>query len=140
MKKLKKLLVALLAATLMVSALPLSASAAAIENEVMPLWDNANHISYGISFQDGDYGYADSYVLGKFGVTNISIDTYIYCLINGDWVYVTETHGSVQSNSLNTECTFSATYGYTYRADYTFTITKNGVDEIIEKSDTQTYS
>lgn len=139
MKKLKKLLVALLAATLMVSALPLSASAAAIENEVMPLWDNANQILTDIAFENG-YGYAYAHVVGQLGVTNISIDTYIYCLIDNEWVYMTEMHESKQSNTWGTECEFPVVDGWTYRADYTITITKDNIDEIISLTETQTYS
>ena len=65
---------------------------------------------------------------------------YIYCLIDGEWIYVTELHKSASAMSLGAECVFTAIEGDTYRADYTCTVTKNGVSEIIEVSDTKTYS
>jgi hypothetical protein len=137
MKKLKKMLVALLAATLMISALPLSASAAAIDNEATPWWTNTTKVACSIAFLDDGYGYADAQVIGKFGVTNVAVDVYVYCLVNGVWVYVTEQHDSAQAMSLISSCQFTPTSGCTYRADYTFTVTKNGVDQVITKITTK---
>lgn len=137
MKKLKKLLVVLLAATLMLSALPLSASAAKIENEATPWWNNAQLISCGIRFDENGFGYADSTVRGKIGTTEITTTIYVYRVVNGNKQYVAESHESIQSTSLFSDCQFAAVSGATYLAEYTFTITKNGVDEVITKSDTE---
>lgn len=137
MKKLKKLLVALLAATLMVSALPLSASAAKIENEVMPLWDNAMLVSCGIYYGEDGFGYAESTVRGKVGTSGITTTIYVYRVVNGEKEYVTELHESTQAGSLISSCQFVAISGESYLAEYTFTVTKNGSDEVITKSDTE---
>ena len=139
MKKLKKLLVALLAATLMLSALPLSASAATIENEATPWQTNTNQISTRVWFED-DYGYVSPLVMGKLGVTYISMDLEVYCIDNGVDVYITRTSESASSNALAFQFVFGAVPGSTYRIDYTITTTRNGVDEIIHISDTATFS
>ena len=139
MKKLKKLLVALLAATLMVSALPLSASAAKIENEATPWWTNTNQITTTVWFED-DYGYVSPLVMGKLGVTYISMNLKVFCIDNGVDVYITQTSESASSNALSFEFVFGAVPGSTYRIDYTITTTRNGVDEIIHISDTATFS
>lgn len=139
MKKLKKLLVALLAATLMVSALPLSASAAAIENEVMPLWDNTNQFYTQVTFNNG-YGRVSPLIIGKSGVTNISVDIKIYCIDNDDEIFIDGTYESVESGQMGFEFDFPANYGSTYRVDYTVIVTKDGIDERIDDFDIESYT
>ena len=131
MKKLKKLLVALLAATLMVSALPLSASAAAIENEVMPLWDNTGTVSCFVSLTDDGQGTAEASIRGYAGATSITCKVYVYLQNGSDWDYVTEDYFESSTNRLLGVCEFSAVNGGYYKAEYTITVTKDNVTEVI---------
>lgn len=139
MKKLKKLLVALLAATLMVSALPLSASAAKIENEATPWWTNTGVVNCYLSINDDGSASAEALIRGKAGVSSIECDVYVYVMSGSTWTYVTEGHFSTQAAYLVDCCEFTARYGCSYKAEYTITVTKNGVDEVITHTSYSSY-
>lgn len=138
-KKMKKagicmLLVVMLLATAVVptyAALP-------EDNTVTPLWTNTNSISTAVLFEDG-IGYAESSVIAKYSPKTFYISTYVYIKSGSNWVYVTEKHETKTGMSIGTSCSFNAVYGADYKFDYVFTVSGNGVDEVIERTIYDTY-
>ncbi|MBR2020535.1 MAG: hypothetical protein IKA05_09080 [Clostridia bacterium] len=128
------LLVVMLLATAVVPAY----AALPEDNTVMPLWTNTNSISYAMLFEDG-IGYAESNVVARYSPKTFNISTYVYVKSGSEWVYVTEKHESKTGMSIGTSCSFDAVYGADYKVDYVFTVSGNGVDEVIEMTDYDTY-
>ena len=119
---------------LLSSVMPIHAAAA--EPGIMPLWTNTSLINLSLGFPD--YGYAEATVIGKSGVTKIVLDVYIYRQSGSSWVFVAEKHETVSGTVGGISCQFTPIKGAYYRADYTFTVTKNGVNEIVNKSKYET--
>ncbi len=115
-------------------------SAAQIEDPtVEPMWDNTRRIDASLSFLDG-IGYADSIVLGDAGTTSIKTDVYVYRGVGSLWFYITEMHVTKNNFISGVSCTFEADENARYRADFIFTVTKDGVDEVITRTSYKTYS
>ena len=55
------------------------------------------------------------------------------------WRYVDGETVTVNSITGMLSCIFTATQGTEYKAEYKFTVTKNGVDEVVEKTQYKTY-
>ena len=117
-----------------VTLIPCAVSAASIDETVTPLWQNTGSVSCKIGFPDDGYGYAEASVLGHPTATRIQGDVYVYRQVGSSWVYVNEAHKTVDSCSLILSCKFDPIDGAYYRADYTFVVTKNGVDEVITQT------
>ncbi len=109
------------------------------EQTLRPLWDNTSTVEVEIEFQ-GYTGYAESLVRGKFGASSITTDIYVYRQSGSSWIYVTETHDTKEKFTSGVSCPFSASVGTSYRIDYTFTVTKDGVDEVINRTAYKTYT
>lgn len=132
MKRCCKMLAMMMAIVTMLLCMVMPAHAAAVEPDVMPLWNNANNITLTLTFPD--YGYAEASVFGQPGVNKIVIDIYVYRQSGNSWIYVDEEHSTTYGMAAGLSCQFNATKGVYYRADYTFTVTKNNVDEVISKT------
>ncbi len=111
--------------------IPCNVSAANIDNTVAPCWDNTGVVSCEIGFLEDGYGYAEGVVFAHFDASKITGDVYVYRQVGSAWVYVAEKHVSVNGTSLGISCQFTPIAGAYYKAEYTFVVTKNGVDEII---------
>ena len=135
----RKIIIVLMAVVLMSSSIMIPVGAAMPENTVQPLWDNTSGIDCTVGFSD-DKGYAECIVIADYGATRIKTDIFVYKLYNNAWWYITELHDVVYDTVSGSSCSFDATLGNTYRVDYTFTVTKNGVDEIIDRIVYKTYS
>ena len=109
------------------------------DNTVQPLWDNTNVIDCTVGFIEGT-GRAESLVYAKFGATSIKTDIYVYALGDNAWIYVAEAHGTKNAITSVSTCLFDAILNETYRVDYTFTVTRNGTDEVITRTVYETYS
>ena len=137
MKKWCKVLVVTMAVltTFLCVAMPINAAVA--EPDVEPLWTNTNQITITLSFPD--YGYADASIIGKVGVTKIVIDTYVHRQSGNSWIYVNEAHQTFYNTmGGGLSCKFTPIKGAYYRATYTFTVTRNGVDEVITETQYRT--
>lgn len=130
----RKLISLILTLVTILSIVPCTVSAATVDDTVAPMWQNTGAISCKIGFPDDGYGYAEAYVMGHPTVTQIHGDVYVYKQVGSSWVYVSEEHKTVESCSLILSCKFDPVDGAYYRADYTFTVTKNGIDEVITQT------
>ena len=127
-----KIMSAALAVLTMLMCATLPIQAAVVKLDVEPMWDNTGTITLALGFPD--YGYAEAVVVGQTGVTLITIDVYVYRQSGNAWIYVAEKHTVINGSSGGISCQFVAIPNTYYRADYTFTVTKNGLDEIIDKT------
>ena len=125
-----KLLVFLLISVTILSIIPFTASAAVIDDTIAPLWQNTGMVSCMIGFPDDGYGYAEAHVMGHPTANKIQADVYVYRQVGSYWVYVGEAHKTVESCSLSISCKFNPIDG----ADYTFVVTKDGVNETITQT------
>ena len=117
-----------------ISLLPCTVNAASADNTISPLWQNTNNINCQIYTDSNGYAYAEATVVGYTTVNKISATVYIYRQNGSSWEYVGEEYKTVNNFLLTISCKFTPTQGSYYRADYTFVVTKNGVDETISKS------
>ena len=99
-----------------------------------PRWDNTAMVTCLIGFQDATNGSAEAHVMGHLTVNKITADVYVYVESGTNWNYVAEAHKTVNNCSLTISCPFTSVSGARYRADYTFVVTKNGVDETITQT------
>ena len=121
----RKLIAFILTIVAILAIVPSMASAAAAGGTVVPCWQNTGSVSCKIGFPDDGYGYAEAYVMGH---------PTVYRQVGSSWVYVGEAHKTVESCSLILSCKFDPIDGAYYRADYTFVVTKGGVDEVITQT------
>lgn len=130
----RKLIAFILTLVTILSIVPCTVSAATVDDTVAPLWQNTGSVSCKIGFPNDGYGYAEACVMGHPTVTQIHGDVYVYRQVGSSWVYVGEEHKTVDSCTLILSCKFDPVDGAYYRADYTFTVTKNGIDEVITQT------
>lgn len=129
-----KIITFILLAVMLVTFIPCTVSATTAEDPISPRWDNTGMVSCMIGFPDDGYGYAEAHVMGHPTANKIHADVYVYRQVGSSWVYVGEAHKTVDSCSLSISCRFNPIDGSYYRADYTFIVTKNGVDETITQT------
>lgn len=135
----KKCLFMLLAVALLMSALIIPTGAALPENTVTPLWTNTSHVDRCIVFDEG-MGYAEAAVIAKASPKSMVAEVYVYVQSGSDWIYVTEARNSKTGMTIGISCPFEAVSGAYYKAEYRFTITGNGIDEIITTAAYGTYN
>ena len=123
----------------LLSVIPYTVSAATNDDEIVPYWVNTGVVSCKIGFPDDGYGYAEAHVMGHPTVNKIKGDVYVYRQVGNSWIYVGEAHKTVESCSLTLSCKFTPVEGAYYRADYTFVVSKGGVDETITQTKYKTY-
>ena len=135
----KKIIAIAITAILLFSAMATSVGAAQPNNEIaQPYWTNTNSVDAWIGFVDG-VGYAEASLFGKFGSTAVLIDVVVYKQSEDDWVYVTEKHVSADGMTVGISCPFDITVGTYYKAEYTFTVYRNGTGEVVVRDVYKTY-
>ena len=135
----KKIIVIAMSVILLFSAMVMPISAAQADNEIAkPYWTHTNSINATIGFIDG-VGYAEAALNGKFGSTAVYIDVIVYRQSGGDWVYITEEHTNATGAAVAISCPFEITSGTYYKAEYTFTVHRNGTGEVVARDVYKTY-
>ena len=122
-----------------VSILPYTVNAASADNTISPLWQNTNNLNCNIYTDSNGYAYAEGTAVGYTAVNKITADVYVYKRVGSSWEYVGEEHKTVNSFLLTISCKFTITQGSYYRADFTFVVTKNGVDETINRTEYKSF-
>jgi hypothetical protein len=130
----KRSIIILMSVVLLSYAIMIPASATMPEeNTVQPLWQNTASIDCTLGAIDG-IGYAECVSRAEFGSSSIKTDIIVYEAVNNVWTYLTEMHDIKYKMVSGVSCPFSVREGYHYRADYTFTVTKNGVAEVVQRT------
>lgn len=129
----KKQIMICMFAILLMATVSIPVGAATVDNSIQPLWANTVSVNCSLDFDNG-IGYAGSSVKAFPGTSSIKTDIIIYKQVNGEWIYVTELHDTQYKTTSNLCCEFAAENGAYYRADYTITVTKRGIDEIINQT------
>lgn len=132
----KKTILTLIAIiTLLASATVIPASAALPDNgeTVQPMWDNTSVLNIAIDFPEEGYGFSECLVLGKGAVTKIVIEIVVYKKVGLSWVQIAEKRETIISHAGLSSCQFAPVEGVTYKSTYKITVTKNNIDEVIEK-------
>ena len=136
----KKILAIGISAILLFSAMVMPVGAARLENEIaQPYWTNTNSVDAWMGFVDG-VGYAEASLFGKFGSTEVLIDVVVYRQSGDTWVYVAEKHVSADGMSVGISCPFDITPGTYYKAEYTFTVYRSGMGEVVKRNVFKTYA
>ncbi len=128
----KKVILVVLSVLLLASFAVPAGAAAVGGNTVQPCWDNTSFVDAYFLYAYGS-GYVESAVSGDFAVSSIRTDMYLYKWVNNDWAYVDELHSITYDSAAVTSLAFDANGEY-FRADFTFTVTMYGVDEVIERT------
>lgn len=133
---LKKVFLAIMICCMMVSIVPIRTYAAQPET-IQPMWTNTTSFTADIAFL-GTTGEFTVIVLGKTGVTNITLDIQLYYKnTNGSWVKTNESwQYDVDQRILSAKDTFDAVRGREYKIEVTGTVTKGGIVEEIDGSKT----
>ena len=135
----KKLLILAMSVVLLFSAMAMPISAAQPNDEIaQPYWTNTNAIDVHIVFSEGK-GYADGYVRGKFGTTMTQIYVVVYQQSGNDWIHIAEDHVLSNSISAAISCEFTPVLGATYKAEYSFFVSKDGTTEGVARDAYKTY-
>ena len=129
-----KIMTTFMAVVTMLMCMAMPIQAAVVEPDVSPMWENTMAITLTLGFPDDGYGYADASIDGQPGVTKIVVDIYVYRQIGSSWALVGEKHETINNIGGLVSCRFNAINRAYYRADFTFTVTKNNFDEIINKT------
>ena len=129
----KKQIMIFMFAIMLMTTVIIPVGAATVDNSTQPLWTNTVSVNCSLDFDNG-IGYAGSSVKAFPGTSSIKTDIMIYKQVNGEWIYVTELHDTQYKTTSNLCCEFAAENGADYRADYTITVTKSGIDEIINQT------
>ena len=136
MKIRRKMLAMILAVLTILVYMTMPIQAAVVEPDVTPMWDNTASITLALTFPDD--GYAEASICGQPGVTKIVIDTYVYRQSGSYWILVGEDHTTINGMSGISSCRFNSINRAYYRADYTFTVTRNNIDEVINETQYRT--
>ncbi len=108
-------------------------------NVAEPMWTNTSSVQVTIVRLDG-VGYAETLVMGKFGATAIKTDVYVFQLMGARWIYVTELHDIQYDQMAGVSCPFEAALYVAYRVEFKFTVTMNGTDEVINRTEFKTFT
>ncbi len=136
----KKAVIALIVAVLMLTAALTPISAARVpENTLQPLWNYTDIVDVDLYFED-NVGTAYSYVEAASNAYSIKTDIYAYEYVDSDWEYAGESHETIYDFISGTTCSFDATVGSHYKIDYTFTVTVGTKTEVITRTIYGTYN
>lgn len=133
MKKTILTLIAIITLLSTVAVLPTYAALPDTGGTVEPMWDNTDVINIAIDFPEYGYGFSECVVLGKGGVTQIVIEIVVYKQVGLSWVQVAEKQETINHRAGLSSCQFTPVEGATYKSTYKITVTKNNIDEVIEK-------
>ena len=131
-------LIAIITLMSTVAVLPTYAALPDTGGTVEPRWDNTDIINISLSFKNDGYGYSECVVVGENGVTKIVIEIVVYKQVGIAWLPVAHKKETIANYVGGLSCQFSPISGITYKSTYKVTVTKNGIDEIIEKSKVST--
>ena len=131
----KRIAILALTVALLVSCFGITAFAAVPSDTVIqPRWNNTMSIDYIFEFEDTKIGYAEIMVVGYMGVTKIVGDVQIYRQDGNDWTWVAGDTQTVNGRSLAMSVQHTGTSGKYYKAEFTMTVYKNGVGEVITET------
>lgn len=133
MKKTILTLIAIITLLSTVAVLPTYAAVADPGETVMPLWDNTSMINIAIDFPEEGYGFSECVVIGYSGVTKIVIEIVVYKKVLFSWVQIAQKQETINNDYGGSSCQFTPVEGATYKSTYKITVTKNNIDEVIEK-------
>lgn len=139
-KSMKKAILTLIAIITLMSTVAVLPTYAALPDNggtVEPMWTNTSMLNIAIDFPEEGYGFSECVVSGKTGVTKIVIEIVVYKRVLFSWVQVAQKQETINSNVALSSCQFTPVEGATYKSTYKITVTKNGVDEVIEKEMTR---
>lgn len=106
---------------------------AAPQESAEPFWININKINNVITF-NGTSGNASASIYGKSGTTKITGTLTVYRQSGDNWIYVGQDSDTVTSNIMSLSVDFTGYYESNYKSVFSFTVTRNGVNE--SESDT----
>ncbi len=139
-KKMKKFIICLISLMLAACAVAAPVGAAVIDEPgIEPLWENTDTLDVTLDFEN-NVGTAYSSVIAEFDATYIITDIYVYRVSGDKLTYVAQNHETVYDYVSCTTCDFAAVRGATYRIDYIFTVRRNGVSEVINRTIYGTYT
>ena len=99
-----------------------------------PRWSNTGSLAYGFEFDDSNTGNASASITGKIGTNKIECQIEIYRQNGTQWIYVTGDTQSVNDGSMNMELLVTGISGEYYKAEFTFTVYRNGTSEVITRT------
>lgn len=133
MKKTILTLIAIITLLSTVAVLPTYAAVADPGETVAPMWVNTSLINISFSFPEEGYGFSECNVVGKGGVTKIVVEIVVYKKVGLSWVQIAEKQEVFNHYVCLSSCQFTPVEGATYKSTYKITVTKDNIDEVIEK-------
>lgn len=131
----KRIAILVLTLALLTSCFGITAFAAIPSDTVVqPRWDNTLSIDYIFEFEDSKIGYAEIAVSGHTGVNKIVGDVQIYRQDGTSWTWVAGDTQTKYSRSFAMSVQYTGTSGKYYKAEFTMTVYKNGVGEVITET------
>ena len=136
----KKLIVSVMALVLLTMSAVLPVGAAAHMGDIaVPYWTNVNSVSQSITFENG-IGFAEGSVRGKFGSTNAQAEVRLYIQTTDGWEFIGDAYDSQSGMSAAVSYEFTPVRNATYKAEFTFTVYKSGVSEVVSQEVIETYT
>ena len=139
-KSIKKTILTLIAIITLMSTVAILPTYAALPDTgetVQPRWSNTEVVNIAISYPEKGYGFSECVVIGSTGVSKIVIEIVVYRKVLFSWVQVAEMQETINNYFGGSSCQFTPVEGATYKSTYKITVTKNNVDEVIEKEMTR---
>ena len=102
---------------------------------IEPRWNNTGSLAYVFEFDDSCTGNASASVTGKIGTSKIECKIEVYRQNGTEWIYVKGDTQTVNDGSMNMELLVNGNSGQYYKAEFTFTVWRNGTSEVITFTD-----
>jgi hypothetical protein len=140
MKTTSKIILVILVACIMFSTISIGASAATLNTGGVysVLWVNTLSVTYDISFSSSGVGYALANVYGYSGSTVYATLT-LYRMYGSTAVQIGYWTCDSSTNIATFNEQFTPVNGVTYRINLYAVVSRNGVDEIITRTTSETY-
>ena len=133
----KKTILTLIAIITLMSTVAVLPTYAALPDNggtVEPRWNNTDLVNITMDYDNNGYGYAECVVFGKGGVTKVVIEIVVYKQVGTSWVEVANKREVFNHDWGASSCQFISVTGAIYKSTYKVTVTKNNIDEVIEKT------
>ena len=101
---------------------------------VQPRWANTAAIDYIFEFEETKICYAEIAVTGQPGVNKIVGDVQIYRQDGSGWTWVAGETKTVYTQNILMSVEHTGISGKYYKAEFTMTVYKNGVSEVITET------
>ncbi len=108
------------------------------EPSVEPLWQNTSSVRVDIGYIDG-IAYAESLVIADIGTTSITTEVKVFRQHGNYYVRIAKKQDTEYDYVGGMSCPFEPVEGVTYCAQYTFTVVKDGISEVITRSCYRTF-